>query len=94
METGRVFIDRLLEVLGGVAWYNDSGCERSHHSEHRILGEQAKAQAEILRLVAVIGEERFAEDLLSELRSGNAARDMSGEFKAKVQEWFSKPASS
>jgi hypothetical protein len=81
--------ERLVKVLGEIALYNDKGCEWSRHSPDRITQEQAKAQAQIDRLVGEIGEAAFPAELLNGLKTGLGARDASGDFKKEVERWFS-----
>jgi hypothetical protein len=66
---------RLVEVLGGIAMYNDKGYQWSGDSAEQIAEERSKAQAEIERLLTAIGTENGPSDLLDALKSGHASQE-------------------
>ncbi len=71
---------RLLDVIGGIAAYNDKGYQWSGHGAEQVLLSQQEAQRTIMQLVAEIGEQRFSPNLLDKLASGEAARDGNGDI--------------
>jgi hypothetical protein len=91
MEDFRRSLARLVDVLGGIAMYNDKGHVWSRDAPERIAMEQAKAQAEIDHLLSVVGEGHFSEELMLALKSGPAVRDSSGAFRSKVAEYLESP---
>jgi hypothetical protein len=78
---------RLVDMLGKIALYNDKGCEWSRHSTDRIALEQARAQAQIDRLIGDVGEAAFPAQLLHALKAGIGARDASVDFQKEVARW-------
>ena len=79
---------RLIEVLGSIALYNDKGHIWSRHTSERIAEEQQKAHTSIQSLVHEIGEQQFASELLAALQSHRPVQDCTGTFKEQVQQCF------
>ena len=80
---------RLLEILGGIAMYNDKGFEWNKHSTAQVEHEREKAFTEIQKLVSEIGEERFPEGILFSLRSQRPVIDPTGQYKQAVAQCLS-----
>lgn len=79
---------RLVEVLGGIAMYNDKGNQWSGDSAEEIAEERSKAQGEIERLVTAIGADNLPMELLDALKSGRASQDWSGDFRRMAEQYL------
>jgi len=81
MSSNLVSIEqRLVNLLGSAASYNDKGIEWCRHTPEKVGEMHAEFQAEQLVLAKEIGASRLGDALLSAIESGAAARDWAGEY--------------
>ena len=71
---------KLVDLLGSAASYNDKGVEWSGHAPEKVAQMQVHFQEQQLALAQAIGVSRIGEALLSAIESGAASRDWSGEY--------------
>lgn len=81
-------VQKLIDLLGSVAMYNDKGFEWRRDSAEQIAQFRRDAQDEILQRVAGIGDDRFPASLLAALKDGRAAQDGSGCFQDEMKRHF------
>ena len=71
---------KLVDLLGSSAMYNDKGIQWSGHSPEKAGEIQAAFHREQMALAQEIGPEQLGPDLLSAIQSGAASRDWSGHW--------------
>jgi hypothetical protein len=81
-------VQKLIDLLGSVAMYNDKGFEWRRDSAEQIAQFRRDAQDQILALVAGIGDDRFPAPLLAALKDGRAVQDGSGCFQDEMKRHF------
>ncbi|WP_440224739.1 hypothetical protein ACQQ2N_05795 [Dokdonella sp. MW10] len=79
MTHGDPRVDRLIDVLGSAASYNDKGYAWSGHSASQQDAMRATWQAELLVLAEALGDDALGKELVKAIRSGVAVRDGSGD---------------
>ena len=77
---------QLVDVVGMIAGYNDKGADWSGHDAVQVQRFRQRAQEQILRLVASVGEQNISPGLLESLKSGRAVEDPSGRFKSAAHD--------
>ena len=82
---GRRPRQQLVDALGMIAGYNDKGADWTGHDAVQVQRFRQRAQENILRLVASVGEHNISPALLEGLKSGRAVEDSSGRFHSAAQ---------
>lgn len=77
---------KLVELLGSSAAYNDKGVYWCRHTPGKVAEMQAEFRAKQLALAREIGTARLGDSLHSAIESGAAARDWSGEYMALAEQ--------
>jgi hypothetical protein len=77
---------KLVDLLGSAASYNDKGVEWCRHSPEKVAEMQLGFQAEQIALAKEIGASRLGDVLRSAIETGAAARDWSGEYAALAEQ--------
>ena len=77
---------KLVDLLGSAASYNDKGVEWYRHTPEKMAEMQLGFQTDQLALTKEIGASRLGGALLSAIESGAAARDWSGEYAALAEQ--------
>ncbi len=91
MNSGDPRADRLIDVLGSAASYNDKGHAWSGHAAAQQDAMRANWQAELLVLAEALGEEALGKELVKAIRSGVAVRDGSGDVVQLARRRFGRP---
>lgn len=81
-------VQRLVELVEGLAMYNDKGFEWSRHTAEQIDAERAKARVLLEAAVAAVGETHVPPAILAGLRSGQLLSDGDGEFAEEARRWI------
>lgn len=77
---------RLVNLLGSAASYNDKGAGWFRHTAEKTAEMQTRFHAEQLALANEIGLSRLGDALLSAIESGIASRDWTGEYAALAEQ--------
>jgi len=76
---------RLISLLGNLAFYNDKGIDICRHSPEQQSRERAEGLAEIRSLVDTIGRQSFPTEFLAALDSGEVGEDGSGRWLEVIE---------
>ena len=72
--------EKLLRLLGHLAFYNDKGIDYARHNPDQVEAERASGLTKVRELVAAIGPESLPQEFLQAIASGNVATDFTGQY--------------
>lgn len=78
-------IRQLLNILSGIASYNDKGYIWMRHGPAEVEQQQQASRAALDQFIATVGEAQFPEAVLVELRSDSPIKDGSGLVYERIE---------
>ena len=77
---------KLVDLLGSAASYNDKGVEWCGHSPAKVVETQSEFQQNQMALAQRVGAGRLGQELWAAIESGAASRDWSGEYASLAEQ--------